>query len=246
MTAFKLAIATPLEGPPETAMCHFSVQQAQRKILGDTIHIKDRWGLITSNVDVVRARNRLGRIFLQNTDASHLLWWDSDVLPDDLDIIQRLVDTGHHCVGVPYRRKSKKEAYPYKLVDPTGDVAERAVENGCVEVDWIAAGFLLTSRECLQTMWDAYHADRWYIDYTADQREHYETVSLFEMLYTEEKPGPDGKPWRTLLSEDYSFCASYRGIGGSVHMFVGEGSPVGHIGSVVYRGTREGVVGGAL
>ena len=242
----KLAIATLLEGPPETAQCHFSVQQAQRKVQGEVVNIANVWGVITGNVDVVRARDRVARIFLQNTDASHLLWWDSDVLPDDLGIIQRLVDTGHDCVGVPYRRKNDHELYPYKMLDPTGDVADRLVERGCVEIDWIAAGFLLTSRPCLQDMWNAYHADRWYIDYTAERREHHETVSMFDMVYTEPRHGPDGEPWRTKLSEDYSFCKSYRDIGGRVFMFVGEGAPVGHIGAKVYRGTREGVVGVTL
>lgn len=238
---FKLAIATLLEGPPETATCHFEVQRQQRKVQGEVIDIANIWGLIVGNVDVVRARNRLARIFLQNTDATHLLWWDSDILVDDLTIIPRLLETGHECVGVPYRRKSATEIYPYRLIDPSGDEADRKVERGCIEIDWIAAGFLLTSRACLQAMWDAYHADRWYIDYTAEKREHHETISLFEMVYTETRPGPDGHPWRTMLSEDYSFCKSYRDIGGQVHMYVGQGSPVAHIGATVYRGTREGV-----
>ena len=54
----------------------------------------------------------------------------------------------------------------------------------------------------------------------------------------------EGQPWRTMLSEDYSFCASWRAIGGKVMMYVGPGSPVGHIGSTVFRGTRDGLGNG--
>lgn len=241
MSAIKVAILQPTEGPPETTLVHLGPQLAMRK-LGNVLNMADKWGTITGNVDVVRARDRLARIFLHLTDATHALWWDSDVLPDDLQVVNRMLESGHDCVGAPYRRKTETEKYPYRLLGQDGEVRSVDVVNGCVDVDWLPFGFMLTSRACLQRMWDAYHADRWYIDYSAEAQEHHETVGMFDLLYTDVVPGPDGQPWRTKLSEDYSFCRSWQAIGGQVYMYVGEGAPVGHIGACVYRGTREGIV----
>lgn len=241
---FKLAIAQPVEGPPEVARVCYSVQRQMRS-LRDVIVLDNQGPLIAGNVDIVRARDRFARVFLWETDATHLLWWDEDVLvgtgqPEDLQIVQSLVTIGHDCVGVPYRRKKDEEEYPYRIDGKDGERTTLAVKFGCVPVDFLAFGFMMTSRKCVQSMWDAYKADRWYFD--VDKRKHHLSVSMFGLQYTDTVPGPDGQPWRTMLSEDYSFCRSYRAIGGRVQMFVGEGSPVGHIGSTVFRGTREGLV----
>jgi hypothetical protein len=238
VTAIKLAIAMPVEGPPETARVHYGVQLAIRK-LGNVVRLDDSPTLITGNVDVVRARDRLARVFLHETDCTALLWWDEDCLPHDLGIINRMLETGQDCVGAPYRRKQDEKTYPY------GPVIGQEVANGCIEVEALAFGFMLTSRACMQRMWDAYHQERWYFDVQTREGKttHTETVNMFGLTWTDQTQGADGAPWRTLLSEDYSFCRSWRAIGGRVMMYVGEGSPVGHIGSTVFRGTREGLVG---
>lgn len=240
----KVAISTPVDGHPDDALVHYSVQLAQRK-LGNVLRLDelgDFAGYWVGSMDLVRARDRMARMFLFETDATHLLHWDEDVLPDDLNIVNRMLESGYDCIGAPYRRKKQKEEYPYRPMD-----ADVEVVNGCVEVAALAFGFMLTSRACLQTMWNSYYAERTYIDVVSGSKDGknvaHETVSMFDLMYTEPRPAPDGKPWRIKLSEDYSFCESYRRIGGKVMMYVGEGSPVGHIGSHVFRGTREGLAG---
>jgi hypothetical protein len=242
----KLAIAMPLEGTPETARCCYATQVMMRRI-GDVIRL-DEVAIIAGNVDVSRARDRLMRVALWDTDAENVLWWDEDVVPESLQVIRNLMATGHDCVGVPYRRKKDPEEYPYRLHGVDGQTRKLEVVNGCIEIEWLAFGFMLTSRKCLQAMWDAYKDTRWYFDLEKKEtgaQVHHLTVGAFDLVYTAEEPGPDGTPWRVKLSEDYSFCKSWRDIGGKVHMYVGEGAPVGHIGSKLYAGTREGLVHGS-
>ena len=246
----KLAIAMPIEGDPASARVHYSVQLLMRKIGGvivggekvPAIRLDDaQFGPeIATPVDVVKARDRLARVALHDTDCTDVLWWDEDVLPDDLSVIPRMLETGFDVVGAPYRRKKDPEEYPYRLHGPDGGRVEVEIENDCVQVDGMAFGFMLTSRYALQRMWDYYHQERWYFDTYGGKT--YETVSMFQLQYSPVETGPDGGAFRVQLSEDYSFCQSYRAIGGKVMMYVGPGTPVGHIGSHVYRGTREGLI----
>jgi hypothetical protein len=237
---YKVALATPVDGHPDDALVHLSVQQQQRRV-GNILRLDELANGWVGSMDLVRARDRLARMALFESDVTHVLNWDCDVHVEDLELINRMLETGHDCIGAPYRRKKQKEEYPYRPLP--GDAK---VENGCVEVAGLAFGFMLTSRKCLEQMWNAYLESRWYMD-VSEQKDGKKmahlTVSMFDLVYSDPQPGPDGNLWRIKFSEDYSFCDSYRRIGGKVHMFVGEGSPVGHIGSHVFKGTREGLVG---
>jgi hypothetical protein len=239
----KLAIAMPVEGPPETARVHYGPQLALRR-LANVVRLDEvdaSWGpTLTGNVDISRARDRMARLFLYNLqDCTDLLWWDEDVLPDDLGVIERLLVSGHDMVGVPYRRKQAKEVYPYRLCGPDGQKKRVDVVNGCVQVDSLAFGFMLTSRACLQRMWNAYFESRWYVD--VSELGAHETVGMFDLIYSPKETAPDGGDFRVKLSEDYSFCESWKALGGTVQMYVGPGAPVGHIGEQVFRGTPEGL-----
>ena len=241
----KLAIMSPVEGTPETAMVHLGPRLQMERFKG-ALKLDEFWGVLTGNIDVVRARDRMARIGLFNTDATHFLWWDEDVDVQDIHVVERMMASGHQMVGCPYRRKKMREEYPYRLLGTDGERRDIEVVNGCIQVDHLAFGFMLTTRKCLQDMWDHYLESRWYVDVFYNQAtatvEHHQTVSMFDLQMTATIPGVDGHPFRTKLSEDYSFCQSYQAIGGHVHMYVGDGSPVGHIGSTVFRGTREGLV----
>jgi len=237
----------PVEGPPDTARVCYAPQLALRKLsVVLPVDAIDTWGpTLSGNVDVSRARDRFMRVFLREPDfarCTDLLWWDEDVLPDDLTVVTRLLDTGYDVVGVPYRRKQHEEQYPYQIDGDDGGVKQVEIVNDCVDVNRLAFGFMLTTRAALQKMWDAYRLERWYIDVQKGRSD--ETVGAFDLLYTEIRPDREGRPWRVKLSEDYSFCESYRAIGGKVRMYVGPGSPAVHIGAMAYRGTLEGLAAG--
>lgn len=245
----KLAIAQPVEGPPETARVCYAVQQQLRK-LGNVVRLDEQINaemgpVVVGNVDVSRARDRLARVFLHDLpDCTHLLWWDEDVVLDDVSVINKMLATGYDCVGMPYRKKTEKESYPYRFVGPDGGRVKVEVDRGCVEVEHLAFGFMLTSRACLSRMWDWYKGERWHFD--VYEGKAYETVGMFDLIYSPViHQGPDGMPYRVKYSEDFGFCESWRAIGGKVWMYVGPGAPAHHIGGYVYRGSVDGLVHGS-
>ena len=221
----RLAVAMPMDGP----LIHREVQHALNRL----VESHDRMPWIDYHVDVSRARDRVARVFLHEpfwASYTHLLWWDDDVLPPDVHVVRRMLATGHDVIGCPYPRKKYPLVWPYRAVGPDGGTKPLSLTEP-TEVDAMPFGFMLTSRACLERMWNGYHSARWYIDLM--EREMFETVGMFDLLYSDVRPGPDGNPHRVKLSEDYSFCASWKAIGGSVYMHP---EPCGHIGSHVYAG----------
>jgi hypothetical protein len=67
-----------------------------------------------------------------------------------------------------------------------------------------------------------------------DTGEAIETVALFQLLI-EAGPGP----MRSLLSEDFSFVARARSCGFRAWAYLGDGSPLDHVGSHVFRGAKS-------
>ncbi len=241
MDATKLIICTPVDGNPHTATVSYSYHNAVRQL--------ERAGavVIPSEVcfsdDLSRARSRAVWYALQKPDWSWLLFWDEDVVVPDVTIIPRMLERavfdGHDMIAAPYPRKRSPIDFPYKPLPASLESGRMEVKNDCVEVDLVAAGFLLVSRECLETMCDAYSND-WFTD-AHDASNVHETVALFKQVHTDETKIADGKGgsmrFRELYSEDYSFCWRWRKIGGKIQMYTGPGAPLGHVGGFVYTGT---------
>jgi hypothetical protein len=168
------------------------------------------------------------------------------VVPSDLGVLRRMVDRaewdGHDWLAAPYPRKRIPTRYPYRpLRAAPGEPTGLRIVNDCAEVEACAIGFTLTRRSCLARMVDHYREEEWFTD-VHDPVNPHETVAIFRQIQTptEYVHGADGGTmrYRDLLSEDYSACHRWRAMGGKVHMFVGEGSPVGHVGGQLYQGTR--------
>ncbi len=142
--------------------------------------------------------------------------------------------------------EARAYSYPYKFGDNDGAETPVSVENGCVEVECMGFGFTLTSRHCLQTMWDHYAPTLSFGDVLGGSVDW--TVALFQLLLP---PQTSVGPYSVghMLSEDYSFCARWRacrdtgrGRFNRVQMYVGAGSPLHHVGPHVFRGSRDGLV----
>lgn len=157
---------------------------------------------------LTRARNRCAGRAL-DAGASHLLFWDSDVVPVERGYVQRLVATGHELVA---------GAYPLK--DDTGRVGyeaegqSAALVNGCVPVKRVGTGFMLIACSLLERM--KAHTERYpksgewgWFDYS--------TV--------------DGEP----LQDDWSFCDRARAAGATV--YVEPTMRFTHIGARAFEGS---------
>lgn len=228
----RILIATPLDGNEYTAHLtagyHHAVRQLERAgavTLAGTLCFQD---------DLARARSRCVWYALTRSTWDYLLFWDDDVVPSDMSIVPRMVDRanvdGHDVLGAPYPRKRIKACFPYKPIDMSR--GQLYAVNDCIEVDYLAIGFMLLSRKCLTEMVEFY-ADEWFTDRHEAGNEH-ETIGLFRQVMTSTIVRPDGKRHRDLLSEDYSFCHRWRAMGGKVQMYVGPGAPVGHVGGHVF------------
>lgn len=262
----KIMLYTPTHGTPDSASVSLGYHQSAIAFArsGD-IEILD--GRLFTDCDLVRARSRAVRVCVESPTATHLLHWDADVVGNRQDVrmaLDGMLASGHDLVGAPYPRKrvhwdrvamaaglaltpdgealqAAAYDYPYRLGSPTGhgERAEIEVRNGCVEVEAMGFGFTLTSRRCLERMWQAYAGTLSFGDSIDGQLTW--TVALFQLLLpTQSATAPYAI--EPLLSEDYSFCARWRALGESVQLYVGPGSPMHHVGSHVFRGVRDGIV----
>ncbi len=190
--------------------------------------------------DVVRARSNAVALVLRDfPEATHVLWWDSDVVPPSLNTIARLYQSNYEVVGCPVPRKkierwNEREAcdFTYRVHGEDGATVDRQPdEHNCVEVDALPFGLMLTSTRALCEMTERYWDELWYTDGGL------EAVALFQLMLHGEQHTSQGR-FRQLLSEDFSFCERWRVMGGRVHMLC---EPCAHVGEHVFRGYVEGL-----
>ena len=256
----KLLIATPIDGLPASAKVAYGHALALARLLNSDVECQllDP-GIMGYPSDLVRARSRAVTAARQ-FQASHILWLDDDNIPKR-GAVSAMLETGHDFVGCPYPRKRihwerftdpsnwaggepERLAYDYAYHHsdgPTG-VASLAVVNGCIPVERMSMGCMLTSMRALETMWAHYRDELWFTDVVDGQ--HWECVALFQLLMGTERK-VHGVPFRPLYSEDYSLCERYNRIReahglGPVQMMVSH--PADHVGSHLFRGLAEGLV----
>lgn len=205
----------------------------------------------TSQDDLVRVRSRFVSRFLNQTDATHLLFLDSDIEVPPW-AIQGMIDVKRDFVCIPYPKRDGVDwdrvrqegnrslpaeacAYRYAFkphdntisLDPSAKVAE---------IDGIGLGCALLSRNMLERMSDFHNSEPGTFDQSGerldlgfDDGEHGPSVALFQLILKD----------RALMSEDYSFCSRWRAMGGQIWMYLGPGSPANHYGEHNYKGAIE-------
>ena len=228
MSSPRIIIATPLDGTPQTGFVSAAYHSAVVR-LHQAGAISVPFTLMFSD-DIVRARSRAVWYALQREDWDYMLWIDSDTAFDDA-IVPRMVKIAEArkigFIAAPYPRKRIPAKFPYRPLASDMVTGRLPVVDQCIEIEMIGAGFMLHSREMLSKMTEVYAHDS-FLD-RHDESAPHDTVALFGMLKTDAGE---------LLSEDYSFCRRWRLIGGKIYMYVGEGSPLGHVGSHVFTGTQ--------
>jgi hypothetical protein len=229
----RILIATPVQGSPHSASVAAGYHQAVLALVRDS-----HFNVLPAvyGKDVVRARSRVVRQFLETT-ATHLLWWDADVVVPGARagrLIARLVALGEDFVGCTYPKKrivrwgAEATAYDYPIsLAADGEVDAR----GCCEVEGLPLGFTLCSRATLERMVERY-ADLAITDVVDGVR--YRTVPLFQLVREPDEPGG------LLLGEDYSFAHRWRAMGGRCLLYVGADCELGHVGGHLYQGTAAG------
>jgi len=237
--AVNLVIATPCFGGQVSALYTTSLINLQKRIRsysGVTLKVlfKDGDALIT------RARASLVSQFLDDPDATHLLFVDADIGFEPEQVL-RLIECGADmCAAVyPIKRidwdkvaSTIKSARPNPAaaalkyvfeVDDPGAVTESA---GFVKVRYAGTGFLMIRRGALERMCARYPQLQYKRDHSIDAAtESNSRFALFECMIAE-----DG----TYLSEDFAFCKRWTDIGGEI--WADLNSRLSHIGPMTFCG----------
>lgn len=105
-------------------------------------------------------RENIAREFL-NSDATHLLFIDSDILFQTQDIIT-LLERNKDIIGAHYNMKVQPPISTVKVHDKNGVDISKKTLDGLLEVYAVATGFMLIKRKVFETLphpWFSYRQD---------------------------------------------------------------------------------------
>jgi hypothetical protein len=237
--AIKLVVATPCFSGQISVLYAASLLRLQQVLrsyrgLNFKVLFKDGDALIT------RARASLISQFLEDPEATHLLFVDSDI-GFDAEQVLRLIQCGADvCAAIyPVKRidweKVKKTfetaranpaaaalKYVFEVDDPNA-VTARA---GFVKVHYAGTGFLMIRRAALERMCAHYPQLQFKRDHSIDAA----TTSNHRFALFECMIGEDG----TYLSEDFAFCKRWTDMGGEI--WADLNSKLDHVGPMAFCG----------
>jgi hypothetical protein len=171
--------------------------------------------------DVVRARNRaVAHVLRDWPQITHLLWWDDDLWPDDIGIVQKMIDSDYDVVAGAYTNKQKPLRWIHEPI-PGAALDDR----GFCEVHSVGMGFTMMKRGVLQRVTEESYKHHEWRPYWDEWSGGHMVANGFGLLYERMFHGREG-----LRSEDYSFCKKWREIGGKIHIFGGPGNVLHHAG----------------
>lgn len=149
---------------------------------------------------VQRGRNEIVWRFLCS-DSTHLLFWDSDIVPSRAGYVAEMLASGHDIVG---------GAYPFR--NDSGGVVVNVFAGDTVAVDGfmpvaaLGTGFLLISRRALLAMARNMWSELFYRSDATDTR-GVPRLAFFDC-------GIRNEHGRRYMSEDYLFCRRWQDMGG--------------------------------
>jgi hypothetical protein len=237
--SINLVIATPCFGGQVSvhyATSLLRLEKSLRAVAGVSLKVqfKDGDALIT------RARASLISQFLEDTNATHLLFIDADI-GFEPEQVWRLVRCGAEmCAAIyPVKRidwnkmKTAIESarpdpaaaalhYVFEVEDPKAVIASA----GFVQVRYAGTGFLMIRRAALERMCERYPQLQYKRDHSLDAA----TVSDNRFALFECMIDGDG----TYLSEDFAFCKRWTDIGGEI--WADLNSKLNHVGPMTFCG----------
>ncbi len=195
--------------------------------IGSQIDLGVRDSLIT------RSRDRIVANFMES-QATHLLMWDSDIIPTEPGFVLKLLhanlplvagtapfknDTGHVVVVLDEAFKDKVGRFNMPTV------------NGCVEVKCAGTGIMMIRRDVIGRMMRA-HLDKMYVCHVPGVIRRVEWALFQDAVRDMDR-----------LSEDWEFCLRWRDLG--EHVYIHPELVFEHIGERAYRGSFHGQYGAA-
>ncbi len=235
-----LTIGTPCFGGQVSWLYTVSLLKLQKAFTQRGWHIN--YLMQAGDALVTRARQTIVAHFLENPNATHLLFIDADIGFEPEQVV-RLLEFDSDVTGAVYPVKqinwemipeavqagrSPLESATLSYVIEREATREAVTRGGFVKSRYAGTGFLMIRRAALEAMIDRYP----------------------ELRYTHEHRSDDpltGSRWRSALfncmidpesgfylSEDFSFCKRWTDMGGEI--WVDCTSRLDHVGMMIYRG----------
>lgn len=245
----RLFVATPMYGGMNHGLYMKSCLDLQGICMQYGVQVK--FSFLFNESLITRARNYLVDEFLHRSDATHLLFIDSDVMFDPKDCMA-LLALDKDVIGGPYPKKTIKWRNIHKAIlkdnnieigileKLAGDFVFNPVKGTAqfnvtepLEVLEIGTGFMMVNRDVF-TKWEkAYPEQRYRPDHVGQANfdgsryihAYFDTVI--------------DKQSERYLSEDYAFCQWWRNIGGKIHLC--PWMRTAHIGTYHFQGDMPAI-----
>lgn len=250
----KLFIATPMYGGMASGLYIKSILDLQGLLIRHGI--ENRFSFIFNESLITRARNYLVDEFLR-TDCTHLLFIDSDIEFNPIDVLA-LLHFEKDIIGGPYSKKTinwknvekafklaaerKKQINPDVLREITGDFVFNPVPGTksfdtteLVEVMEIGTGFMLVERSVFDRFREEYPHLRYKPDHAGQKNFD---GSRYIHAYFDTVIDPESHRY---LSEDYFFCQYAREIGCKVWLC--PWMETTHVGTYGFKGNVRAIAG---
>jgi len=218
----KILIAVPAYGGTVSEKTLTGIYQTTRDMVRANISIE----LITVVNDslVHHMRSNLANFFYHNTDATHLLWIDSDIGFTSADV-WKLIDLQTEFAAATYPKKVLPIRYTCDLPS-TGLVWNEA--RTAIEVAHVGCGFQLLTRTAFERIHRAFPE----LQYSP--RSESRSVSDNEMRASYHYYDTYKNSQGLLVGEDYAFCNRFRQAGGQI--WLRPDVVLHHVGSHVFTG----------
>lgn len=183
-------VATPAyDGKVQTDFCQ---SLAEAAFCAPLYQVQLTAAVMGNGAFIDLARNIFVKMFLEDTDATHLFFIDADLKFEARTFIGLMRSGMPICAGA-YRRRQEPEDYPVKWTEHP-EMGGLWVEDGWLQCDRVPTGFLCISRKVIEEM--AAEAPQLQI--------HGQDGPVPRLFYT--RVDEEGR----FIGEDFCFCDDYR------------------------------------
>ena len=182
--------------------------------------------MLPSESLITRGRNKLCQMFLEESDATHLLFIDADIAFNPEDILH-ILNLDKDIIGLPYAIKDIKWERIGQMIsqgninpDELKKASQHIVFNvkkeddltnvvdGMIEVKEIGTGLMMIKKSVINKMVESF-PDLHSIDYNLPNTP--KMYHFFDTIIDTD---------RRFLSEDYAFCKLWRVLGGRIFLYL--------------------------
>ena len=241
-----LFIATPCYGGNLTDQYFLSLFRATQVLMQQGI--KFRITTLRNESLIPRARNILTAMFLEDTQATHLMFIDADIEYEPDSIIRMLALDKDVIAGAYPKKTINWDAIRQAALRGEPNLASwgaeyainmKADENGkvrtsfgAIEVLDASTGFFMVKKTAVEKMIYKYPELKYNNDSSIDPKFAPYCYALWDTMI-------DPRDNR-YLSEDYTFCRRWQDLGGEI--WVDPNTKLNHIGSYTFEGNLHNIL----